>query len=128
MGRAAVPLAQRIIRRTSTSGECLLWRGCVTKDGYGLVREGSAGSKLLYVHRWSYETHLGTIPPGHDVHHTCGHRRCWNPEHLTAVPAKVNRGRISPMLARYVQSLDKSLLAIRKCHDNYEEEREIRDG
>lgn len=48
-------------------GESVAWRGrlwCFTKTGY--FRNSKAGGLL---HRVLYETHIGPIPPGADVHH-----------------------------------------------------------
>jgi hypothetical protein len=37
------------------------------------------------VHAVSYEEFVGPIPAGHEVHHTCPVKLCFNPAHLKAV-------------------------------------------
>jgi hypothetical protein len=70
---------------------CWLWDGFVNKDGYGLI---SIGGKTTTVHRYSYEQHYGPITVG-VVKHTCGHKSCYNPAHLTLRVGK-KRGRRRP--------------------------------
>lgn len=62
--------------------ECIIYTGPVQSKGYGMVRTPT-GRKLL--HRHVYETKVGPIPPGRQIHHTCGNKRCINPAHLVAL-------------------------------------------
>lgn len=42
-------------------------------------------TERLSVHRFAYELFVGPIPEGFDVHHSCEHQRCCNPDHLEAL-------------------------------------------
>ena len=89
MARTRASLAERLPPRTrvdATSG-CWLWVGTKTGDGYGQIQ---ADNRLLYVHRVSYEAHVGAIPPGMVIDHLCRVRACLNPEHLEVVTRGVN--------------------------------------
>ena len=61
---------------------CWEWPGALTGKGYGVIQEGSAGSKLLLAHRVSYQVLNGDIPDGMLVMHTCDNTTCVNPDHL----------------------------------------------
>lgn len=65
---------------------CLIWRGQLNQDGYGVFRVGSVldGSRRkVLAHRFSYEQWRGAIPPNANVSHICGDHACVNPDHLT---------------------------------------------
>jgi hypothetical protein len=83
---------------------CWAWNGGRTKDGYG---EFQVDGMSAYAHRWSYAHHVGPIPPGLVIDHTChnndslcpggicAHRACVNAAHLEPVTLVENfrRGR-----------------------------------
>ena len=72
---------------------CMIWTASITgKAGYGKIK---INKKRVAAHRWSYELRYGPIPEGLHIDHLCRVRRCINPDHLEAVPPKVNinRGR-----------------------------------
>ena len=50
-----------------------------TNAGYGWIH---VGKKQMMAHRFSYEMHIGPIPEGMLVLHSCFNRRCVNPAHL----------------------------------------------
>lgn len=79
---AAQRFERRVIREPHPKG-CWLWRGSHNPRGYskmGWIRNGKRG--WLYVHRVSYEIHIGQIPEGMQVLHRCDNTGCVNPEHL----------------------------------------------
>lgn len=78
-----------------TTGECQLWQGAISDEGYPR-HQGE------YVHRRVWESLHGPIPDGMQVDHACHnatgchrgsgcpHRRCINPAHLQLVTVRVN--------------------------------------
>lgn len=74
-------------------GPCWLWTAAVNKEtGYGAF--GATAGKVVLAHRWSYEAHVGRIPPGLVIDHLCRVRCCVRPDHLEAVTelANIRRG------------------------------------
>lgn len=79
---------------------CWLWTGHLTHDGY--AKFSADGGRLVYAHRFSYETFVGSIPKGLTLDHTCHngsgciaagncrHRRCVNWKHVEPVTHQVN--------------------------------------
>lgn len=66
--------------------------GCWEKTGWGTKAYGriSINSVDEYMHIVSYKLYKGEIPEGFDVDHLCHNMTCCNPEHLDAVPRRVN--------------------------------------
>ena len=83
----ADPVAHVFGRSVRDERGCLVWTGAATQ-GYGYVR---VRRRLWRVHRFVYEHLLAAIPPGHDIDHACGNRRCIEPAHLRALPMAAHR-------------------------------------
>lgn len=76
-------------KRTVAVGDCLLWTGCVNREGYGVYYFKDRGSKRA--HRAVWEMLVGLIPEGYDLHHTCPNKHCVSPEHLTPMKHGVHQ-------------------------------------
>ena len=72
---------------------CMPWLGALDGTGYGMIAAGPGWPTTLRAHRISYELFVGPIDQGMVVDHTCGNRRCCNPEHLQAVTSAENQRR-----------------------------------
>ncbi len=94
---------ERILKRTMSVGECLLWAGPVNEHGYGVVGDSKAAVRG-YVHRLVWEQVHGPIPEGMVLDHVCHgpgceaksqclHRRCLNLRHLRLVTRSENAAR-----------------------------------
>ncbi len=86
-------------------GDCWLWLGGKTYNGYGLFGRGrSEGGKGIWrtqrAHRISYELTMGEIPDGLTLDHLCRNRLCVNPAHLEPVTRGENvlRGETIPRI------------------------------
>lgn len=67
---------------TQGKGECMLWTGCLSEDGYGSFRDD--GSTHL-AHRWNWIRVNEPVPSGRELDHKCRVRNCVNPDHLEPV-------------------------------------------
>lgn len=82
--------ASRFTAKTRREGECLVWTGTVSRDGYGMFWDGT---KLVLAHRWAYENLVGPIPPGKQLDHRCRNRPCVAIAHLEPVTGAENTRR-----------------------------------
>lgn len=89
MRRSSVgtPLVERLDYHSQPepNGGCWLWRGSITKGGYGHLKVELPGTRCRRAHpahRLSWIAHRGPIPAGLWVLHKCDVRSCINPAHL----------------------------------------------
>jgi hypothetical protein len=66
---------------------CWLWTRGTNGVGYGTTYWRS---KTMSAHVVLYTMYKGEIPDGCELDHLCRNRLCVNPEHLEAVPRRVN--------------------------------------
>lgn len=104
MGRVALPLAERLRNyRVDARTGCWVWRGNLNEDGYGRLWQRVDGKrKLRYAHIVSYEFHVGPVPEGLELDHTCRNHACINPAHLEPVThaENIRRGTSPAAVAR----------------------------
>lgn len=82
IGMEAAKMIRRLISHTDFGGgECWLWCGNLSRDGYGTISLN--GGVTRRVHRVSAHLFFG-VPLDDErlVLHTCDVRNCWNPDHL----------------------------------------------
>lgn len=91
------PFASRV--RVDERG-CWIWSGHISREGYGRYGE-------RYAHRVMYERHKGPIPDGTEIDHLCRVRSCCNPDHLEAVPHRVNsiRGTVGQWMKEWAATI-----------------------
>jgi hypothetical protein len=79
----------RLFRTKITLCECGCWTFARTdRGGYSSFK---LNGKNVVGHRYAYKKLVGEIPEGFDIDHLCDrHRNCVNPEHMEAVPKRVN--------------------------------------
>jgi hypothetical protein len=67
--------------------DCWEFQGGKNNIGYGMIRDDK---KMRTTHRVSYEEHIGPIPIGLVVMHSCDNPICCNPAHLSVGTHKDN--------------------------------------
>lgn len=82
---------ERVLARCQRVGDCLVWKGVTTRNGYGQIRVN--GRKEM-IHRVAYEHFNGPIPVGLVIDHVkskgCRFLTCCEPTHLEATTQAVN--------------------------------------
>lgn len=77
-------------KRNITDNGCWEFTGYLNNKGYGEIGKGTRAEGLMLAHRASYEVHVGPIPDGMIIMHTCDNPKCFNPEHLQLGTMKDN--------------------------------------
>jgi len=90
MSLRTAPLEDRFWAKVDKSGDCWIWTGSKSGNGYGNIAIGSPSKKLVSAHRLSYEIANGRVAQGMVIDHKCHNKACVNPVHLQAVPQKLN--------------------------------------
>lgn len=80
-------IEQRFWSKVDASGDCWLWLGSITANGYG---QTSVGGRRQAAHRYAYEQTVGPIPNGLQLDHLCRVHACVNPDHLEPVTNREN--------------------------------------
>jgi len=74
--------------QASSAEGCWLWTASIDSRGYGQF--GTQDGKNRRAHRVSYESVIGSIPEGLDLHHECNNKRCVNWFHLKPLTKKAH--------------------------------------
>lgn len=69
-------------RVDKSTGDCWLWTGGRTADGYGTM--------TFSAHRMAFELARGPVPKNLELDHICKVRLCVNPAHLEPVTRSEN--------------------------------------
>lgn len=70
----------KILSKTKSEGDCLIFTGSGYNSGYGKTSVGF--KKKVGVHQASFLLHHGAYPENHLILHSCDNKRCVNPDHL----------------------------------------------
>lgn len=85
-----------LVRLGKAPGDCWLYLGPTTPDGYG---KKQLNGKTVSASAWIWSTLFGPVPAGLVISTTCGTRGCVNPHHLRAcTQAQANRAGVGASL------------------------------
>lgn len=93
--------AWNVIRRIAGyampgAGDCIVWGGGKTPDGYGRINLFFDGERhATYTHRVSWQLANGgiAIPADKEIDHRCDCPECFSPAHVRSMPLRNNRQR-----------------------------------
>lgn len=97
MGRPQNSVERMLIVNVDTSGDCWMWKGPTSKNGYGKT---TMAKKWVMPHRVFYEHYKGPITLGNQVDHLCKNKICVNPAHLEDVTPRQNTLRSNAVSAK----------------------------
>lgn len=92
-GLPPTPAYERLMRKTELVGDCIVWTGAVSANGYGAIGVGSTNdgtSRVVRAHRLAWEHKRGPVPDGLELDHLCNNRRCVDVDHLEPVTHQEN--------------------------------------
>lgn len=101
--KLAGTMKQRFLDKTLYTGDCIVWIGGLTSNGYGKFKYKKRDYRA---HRVAWELENGQIPPTLVIDHLCRNSICVNPAHLRAVTQRENIfaiGSLSPAKKQYEQ-------------------------
>lgn len=98
-------IPQRMLDKTVREGDCLMWTGAVTENGYG---QAFYDGKPRSAHRAAYLATIGPIPDDLTIDHLCRHKLCINPEHMELVTRGENVRRWAASITQCPQGHDYS--------------------
>lgn len=78
-------------RVDKTDGDCWVWQGSKSWNGYAMNATGRKHTGTMYLHRAIWILQHGPIAAGYEVDHLCFNPPCINPAHLRLLTVAENR-------------------------------------